>query len=169
LKYLLPAMTAFLLICMVVGVAFCNPIPWDSLWEGKPIQYLSVIAAEICGLLAGVATLAQIPQTRWSKATIAVSIAQTVSYTIGLFIWTLGYLAGILIYNPINPFFNVSLHPLGLAVLLLPEFIGTALGTIIIKKLIGTSWRTALIAMIDAMLVSFLVGMLIANTVVYFA
>ncbi len=141
----------------------------EGLWEGKPIQYLSVIAAELCGLLAGVAILVHNPQNRWQKATVTVSVVLIVSYAIGVVIWTAGYLSGILIYNPLNPFFNASPHPLASTILLLPEFIGTAVGTVIIHKLQETRWKTAFITMAAAMLTSLAVGMLIANAAIHLA
>ena len=54
------------------------------LWEGKPIQYFSIIAAEFCGILAGVAVLVLNPQIRWHKAIITVSIALIIGYAYGL-------------------------------------------------------------------------------------
>jgi hypothetical protein len=163
MRYLLLATLGFLSVCSFVGVVFADPLPWDSLWEGKPIQYFSIIAAEFYGLLLGAVILTQYHQIRWQKATITMSIALIISYVIGITIWTLGYQAGILIYNPVNPFFNASTHPLGTTILLLPEFIGIIIGTIIIHANQKVEWKTAFITMTAAMLTSLLVGILIAN------
>ncbi len=162
-KYLLLATLAFLSILSFVCVVFADPIPWKPPWEGKPIQYGIIIAAEFCGFLAGTALLSSNGQIRWQKATVTMAIALIISYAIGVTIWTLGYVAGILIYNPVNPFFNASSHPLGTIVLLLPEFIGTVIGTIIIHLRLRVKWKKALITMASAMIVSFLVGMAIVS------
>jgi len=154
---------AFFFACGFVSFVSANPLPMDSLWEGKPIQYVSIVVAELCGLLAGTGILTYDREVRWQKAATTVLIALVISYAIGVTIWTLGRAVGILIYNPINPFFNFSPHPLGPVVLLLPEFIGIIIGAILIHAKQKTSWKTALITMTAAMLTSFLVGILIAN------
>lgn len=162
-KHLLLAALAFLSVLSFVGVAFADPIPWEPPWEGKPMQYGLIIAAEFCGLLAGTAILSSNGQIRWQKVTVTMAIALIISYAIGITIWTLGYMAGVLIYNPANPFFNASSHPLGTVILLLPEFIGTIIGTIVIHLRLRVEWKTALITMVSAMIVSFLVGIAIVN------
>jgi len=165
---LLPVL-AFLFALSFVGVVSGNPIPWQPPWEGNPIEYFSIIATEFCGLLAGVAVLVHNPQTQWQKATVTVSIALIISYAYGLIIWTLGYSAGFFMYSSISPFFVFFTSPLGLVVFLLPEFIGTASGTIVIQRLQKINWKAAFKAMTAAMLTSFLLGMLIAFTFVYMA
>jgi uncharacterized protein (DUF2062 family) len=72
-------------------------------------------------------------------------------------------MAGVLVYNPINPFFNYSSHPLGILVLLLPEFIGTIIGAFLIHLNLKIEWKKALAAMAVAMLTSFIIGLLIVN------
>jgi len=162
-KFGLLAVVAFLFLCGSVGVVLANPLPMDSLWEGKPIQYLSIIFAEFCGLLAGVSVLSYKVESRWRKAAFSVLIAIIVSYAIGIIIWSWAHAAGLLLYNPINPFFNYSPHPFGSVILLLPEFIGTAIGTVLIHVNEKSSWKTSFFTMFATMLTSFLVGMLIAN------
>ena len=169
MKHLLLTVLAFFLAWSFVGVVSGNPIPWEPPWEGSLIQYFSIIAAEFCGLLAGVAVLVRNPQIRWQKATITVSTALIISYAYGLIIWTLGYSAGFFMYNSISPFFIFFTSPLGLIVLLLPEFIGTASGTVVIQRLQKINWKTAFKAMTAAMLTSFLLGWLIAITFIYMA
>lgn len=127
------------------------------------MQYGLIVAAEFCGLLAGTAILSSNDKIRWQKATITTAIALIISYAIGVTIWTLGYMAGILIYDPVNPFFNASSHPLGAVILLLPEFVGTVVGTIMIRLRLKVKWKTALITMASAMIVSFLVGIAIVS------
>jgi hypothetical protein len=150
-----------LFLASLTSTAYADPLPWNQS-EGKPIQYLSIIVAELCGLAAGTAVLKSKTQIRWPKTTTIILIALVVSYAIGLSIWTLGSLTGILIYNPINPFFNAYQNPLGPIILLLPEFIGTVIGTAIIRLTLKVSWKLALATMAVAMLVSFLVGTAIA-------
>lgn len=162
-KYPMLVIFSFLAFMSFVGVAFADPLPWDTLWEGKPIQYLSIIAAELCGIFAGTIILIDKGQVQWHKATIIVSIASVISYAIGIVIWTIGHEAGIVIYNPINPFFNAMTYPLGPIILLLPEFIGTFLGAIIIRLNQKVSWKLALLTMAVAMFISFLVGSAIAS------
>jgi len=162
LKFLLLAALAFLSICSFVNAVLANPIPWDydpwdSLRNGNPAEYFSIITAEFCGLVVGTAILTYNRQTQWQKATVTVLIALITSYIIGITIWTLGYRTGILVYNPVNP------HPSSLIILLLPEFIGTIIGSIIIRTGQKVEWKTALITMTAAMLTSFLVGILLVN------
>jgi hypothetical protein len=58
---------------------------------------------------------------------------------------------------------NYSPHPLGWVVLILPEFVGTAIGTVLIRVSEKSSWKISFFAMAAAMVTSFLVGMLLAN------
>jgi hypothetical protein len=160
-RYLLLVVLAFLTIFSFAGVAFADPIPWEPPLEGKPIQSVLIVAAEFCGLLAGTAMLCNNGQIRWQKATMTMAIALIISYAIGITIWSLGYMSGFVIHNTVNPFFNASSHPLGTVILLLPELFGTIVGTIIIRLKLGVEWKTALITMASAMIVSFLVGMAI--------
>ena len=147
----------------LVGVVFANPLPMDSLWEGKPIQYLSVVFAEFCGLLAGVSVLSYKVESKWRRAAFNVLVAIVVSYAIGVAVWSWAHAAGLLLYNPINPFLNYSPYPLGWVVLLLPEFVGTAIGTVLIRVSEKAGWKTSFFTMAAAMVTSFLVGMLLAN------
>jgi len=157
---------AFLSICSLASAAFGNPIPWDLPWEGKPIQYFGIVVAEFCGLLAGTAVLTHNRQTRWRKAAIIILVALITSYAIGIGIWALGYIAGILVFSPVNPLFNTSLYPLGPVILLLPEFVGTIIGAIIIRANQKVEWKTALVTMTAVMLTSFLVSFFMSN--IYF-
>lgn len=162
LKCLLLTVLAFLSICSFVNAVLANPIPWEfdpweSLSNRNPAEYFSIITAEFCGLVVGTAILTYNRQTQWQKATITVLIALITSYIIGITVWTLGYRTGILIYNPMNS------HPSSLIVLLLPEFIGAIIGTIIIRANQKVEWKIALITMTTAMLTSFLIGILLAN------
>jgi len=146
-----------------VRLAFANPLPMDSLWEGKPIQYLSIVFAEFCGLLAGVCVLSYRNEGRWFKGALVLLVALVVSYVIGVVIWSLARAAGILLSNPINPFLSYSTHPLGSFVLIAPEFIGTGIGTALIHAKQKLSWRKSLLTMVVAMLTSLLVGFWIAT------
>jgi len=113
IKYLLLAMLVFLSTLSLVNVAFANPIPWEPPWEGNVVQYFSIIAAEFCGLIVGTAVLTYNRQTRWRKSMVIVLAALTVSYAIGITIWAVGYMAGIPIFSPVNPFYNASLSSMG--------------------------------------------------------
>lgn len=159
LKRLLLATIVFLSTCNLIGVAFANPIPWDP-WNSflnlGPMQYFLIITAEFCSLVVGTAILVYNDEIRCQKAAITMLIALITSYALGISVWTLGYRTGILVNNVANP------SPLGTIVLLLPEFIGTIVGAIIIHATQKVKWKTALIAMTAAMLVSFLVGILLA-------
>jgi len=159
LKRLLFVAIVFLCVCNLIGVAFANPIPWDP-WNSflnlELIQYFSIITAEFCSLVVGTAILVYNNETRWQKAALPMLVALITSYAFGISVWTLGYRTGILVYNVANP------SPLGTIILLLPEFIGTIVGAIIIHATQKVEWKTALIAMTAAMLVSFIVGILLA-------
>jgi len=162
-KFRLFVVVWFLFVFGFVGVVFANPLPMDSLWEGKPIQYLSVVFAEFCGLLAGVSVLSYKVESKWRRAAFNVLIAIVVSYAIGVAVWSWAHAAGLLLYSPVNPFLNYSPYPLGWVVLMLPEFVGTAIGTVLIRVSEKSSWKTSFFTMVAAMVTSFLVGMLLVN------
>jgi len=162
LKHFVLAMLTVSAVLCFVDVVFANPIPMEPLGSSGPMQYLAIIVAEACGLLAGTAILIKGSQTYWRKTAVIMASALIVSYTIGMIVWASGYIMGILIYNPNSPFFSFS-DPLGIVFLLLPEFIGTVIGAVLIHLNLKVSWKMAFFAMAVAMLASFLVGLLIAN------
>lgn len=169
MKYPLIAILAFFIACNLLAIAFSNPIPSRPIWELRVGPYVSIIISELCGLLLGTIVLVHNTQLRRWEATTAVFIALAISYVIGVVIWTAGFLEGILISNsvsnPANPFplFNPSQHLLGLTVLLFPEVLGTAVGTMIIRVRLKVGWKRALASMAIAMLTSFSVNILIIN------
>ncbi len=165
MKHFLFALLVLTFAWSFVGAVFGNPVPLNPPWVLGFAQIFLIVSAEFCGILAGVAILVRNPQTRWYKSTLTVAIALFISYGIGMVVWTLGYLTGILVYDPINMrslLFIPQIHPLGLVVLLLPEIIGVAVGTIVIQILQKTGWKTAFIAMTAAMLASFLLSAITA-------
>jgi len=159
LKYGLFTVLAFVSVFSIVGVVFGNPIPWDpwnSLLNLDPLQYFYIIIAEFCSLIVGTSILVHNHQTQLYKAASTMLIALIVSFALGIAIWTLGYLV-LGIHNQTNP------DLLGSIILLLPEFIGIVVGSVIIQKLLRASWKTAFITMTTAMLTSFLFSILMAN------
>jgi hypothetical protein len=162
-------MLALLSFCSLVNVVFGNPIPWDP-WQGNPIQCFTIVVAEFCGLIARTAVFARYRKARWRKAMLTILVALVVSYVVGIAIWVLGYLAGIIVFSPVNPLFNASLYPFGTMILLLPEFVGTIIGAIIIRANQKVEWKMALITMTVAMSTSFLVGFFLPGiyVVLYF-
>ena len=156
MKHISLASLTFLFICSFIGVVFGNPIPWDpveSFLHLDPIQYLSIIVSEFCGLAVGTAILVHLHKAQWKKATLTILTALIISYALGIAIWTLAYQTGILTPNP---------NTLNTIILSLPEFIGIAIGTVIIRKLQKTNWKTALTAMTAAMLTALLTNILLA-------
>jgi len=169
LKYVLGVILALFAACSTVAIAFSNPSPSMPIWEFRVGPYVSIIISEVCGLLLGTIVLVHKAQLgNWEAAT-AVFIALVVSYVIGVVIWTAGFLEGILISNPVsnpaNPFplLNPSQHLLGITILLLPEFLGTAVGTVIIRLRLKVRWKRALASMATAMLTAFSVNILIIS------
>ena len=167
LKYPLIVALAFFIACSLVTIGFSNPSPSRPVWELHVGRYISIAISGLCGLLLGTVVLVHNTELRGWEAASAVFIALAVSYLIGVVIWTAGFLNGILISNPVsnpaNPFplFNPSQHLLGLTVLLFPEFLGTAVGTMIVRIRLKVGWRRALASMAIAMLTSFSVNILI--------
>lgn len=174
MKYLVLVVFAFLLASSIVMIVFSNPIPTRPHWDLHIGRYLSILISELCGLFCGAIVLVQNTplRARWREVTWAVLVALVTSYGIGVVIWSLGFLRGILVSNPVsssaNPFplLNPSLSLLGLTVLLLPEFIGTVVGTMIIRKRLKIQWSRALASMTVAMLVSVLINLLIIGLVI---
>jgi hypothetical protein len=147
LKHGLFTVLAFVSFFSIVGVVFGNPIPWDpgsSLLNLDPIQYFFIVIAEFCSLVVGTSILVHKCKAQWHRAAITTLVALIASFAIGIIIWT-------------------NLNPANLVVLLMPEFTGVAVGTLIIQKAIKTIWKTAFITMTAAMLTSFLFSILIAN------
>ena len=152
------SMTALItLLCFFsfVSVAFANRIPWDpwrSFFNLEVVEYVSIFIAEFCGFVVGTVILVHYGQVQWKRASLTLFVAVLMSYVLGIVLWTLGYQIGIITY---------PLPPLGIIMLWLPEFVGTAVGSIIIKRLQKTTWRIALITMIAAMVTSLLIGLLL--------
>lgn len=158
-KHLLLAMLALLSFCSLVDVVFGNPIPWDPSPENF-VQCFTIVVAEFCGLVVGTAVFTYNRQIEWRKPVMTILIALIISYAVGIIIWGMGYLAGVLVFSPVNPFFIVPSYYLSPVILLLPEFIGTVLGAIIIRANQKVKWKTAFTTMTATMLTSFLVGFL---------
>ncbi len=141
----------------LVGIAYCNPIPWnplDSFLNLDPIQYFSIVTAEFCALVVGTAILTHRQQASWWKAALIMLVAIALSYMLGIIIWIASFHSG---------FFTLSFpNPTSLAFLLMPEIIGILLGIVIIGKLAKTTWTTALTAMTAAMTTSLTIGVLLA-------
>jgi hypothetical protein len=154
----------------MVACALGNPLPTRPHWELRVGPYVSILISELCALVGGTLILAyNTPLRSWDAARV-LFIALAVSYVLGVIIWTAGFLEGILVANPrylypANPFLlvNASLPLLGVAILMLPEFLGTAVGTTIIRMRLATPWTRALAAMAFAMAISIVVNMLIIS------
>lgn len=167
IRYLLFAAFTFLCLCSFVGRVFANPIPINpEPIPGTPIEYVIIFAAELFGLIVGVGVLTHNRQTRWQKAAVTMTVALVTSYVVGITIWASGYLAGVSLYNPLVLPSNGSPNLLGLIIILLPEFIGTIIGGIIIRAKQKVDWKTALGTMALAMLTSLLAGSLLIT--IYF-
>lgn len=156
LRRLLFAAIAFLSICGVVGVALANPIPSDPFLSLEPLQYFQIVVAEFCAFVVGTALLVYRNEARWQKAGATLAAALIISYAIGILVWTLGYRMGVLGY------YAGDLGFLSLTILVLPEFIGVVVGTVIIHAIQRVQWKTALIVMVVAMLTSVAIGFLFA-------
>jgi len=157
LRRLLLATIGFLSACGLVGIVFANPIPGDplgSFFGLDPLQYFQIVVAEFCALVVGTTILIYGNEMKWQRAGALLGVALIVSYVLGILVWTLGYRMGVLVYYPSDPSF------LGLMVLVLPEFIGTAVGTVIIHVVRRVRWMKALIVMTGAMLTSLALGLL---------
>jgi len=158
-RRLLLALIGFLWACGFVSVAFANPIPWDPLGEVlglDPLQYFQIVVAEFCALVVGTTMLVHWGGAKWQRAALLLSVVLVVSYVLGILVWTLGYRMGVFTYYPSDPSF------LGLMVLVFPEFIGTAVGTVMIRVAQKMLWVRSLIVMTSAMLTSLVLGIVFA-------
>ncbi len=158
----------FFIACSMVAIGLSNPMPTRPHWELRIGPYVSIVISELCALLGGTLVLKHNTQLRRWEAAKAVLIALAVSYILGVIIWTVGFLEGILVANPryfypANPFLlvNPSLPLLGVAILLLPEFLGIAVGATIIRLRLKVGWKRAFASMSYAMVTSIVVNMLI--------
>lgn len=159
LRRLLLALIGLLWACGFVSVAFANPIPWDplgSFFGLDPLQYFQIVVAEFCALVVGTAVLVHWGEVRWQRAAALLGVALVVSYVLGILVWTLGYRMGVFAYVPSDPGF------FGLMVLLFPEFLGTIVGTVVIRVAQKMLWVRALIVMTSAMLTSLVLGIVFA-------
>jgi len=142
-----------------VNVAFANPIPWDplgSFFGLDPLQYFQIVMAEFCALVIGTAMLVHWGEAKWQRAAALLGVALVVSYVLGILVWTLGYRMGVLTYSPSS----ASLD--GLMILVMPEFIGTVVGTVMIRVVQKMLWVRALIVMTSTMLTSLVLGFVFA-------
>lgn len=147
-----------------MGHAFANPVPINpEPIPGTPIEYAIIFVAELFGLIVGVGVLTHNRQTKWQKAVVTMTIALVTSYVSGIAIWVAGYAADVSLYNPLVLPPNGSPNLLGLIIILLPEFVGTSIGGIIIHAKQRMGWRTALGTMGLAMLTSLLAGSLLVT------
>lgn len=159
MRRLLFAAIAVLFVFGLVGVVLANPVPWDpwdSFFGWEPLQYFQVVVAEFCALVVGTGLLVYKNEAGWQKAGATLAFALIISYVLGILVWTLGYRMGVL------GDFAGNLGFLGLMILVLPEFIGTIVGTIIIHVVQRVHWKTAFIVMAVAMLTSIVIGLLFA-------
>jgi len=156
-RRLLLALIGFLLACGFVSLAFANPIPWDplgSFFGLDPLQYFQTVVAEFCALVVGTAMLVHWREVKWQRAAVLLGVALVVSYVLGILVWTVGYRMGVFAYHPSDPGF--------LGFLLFPEFIGTVVGTVLIRVAQKMLWVRALIVMTSAMLTSLALGFVFA-------
>lgn len=160
MKRLLTIAFSLFIILGLADVVFGNPIPWDpleSFFHLDPVQYLSIIIAEFCGVVVGTVILKRMHKARWQEAAIVMLIASAASYLLGILIWIAAFQISIQVYD-----FD---YTSGLVILLIPEVVGTILGTVIIQRLLRTNWKTALVAMTAAMFTSLAVGAVLAALV----
>jgi hypothetical protein len=158
-RRVLLALVGFLWAWGFVSVVFANPIPWDPLGEVlglNPLQYFQIVVAEFCALVVGAAILVHWGGVRWQRAVVLLSVVLVVSYVLGILVWTLGYRMGVFVFYPSDPSFS------GLMVLVFPEFVGTAVGTVMIRIAQKTQWVRAFMAMISAMLTSLMLSIVFA-------
>jgi Na+-transporting NADH:ubiquinone oxidoreductase subunit NqrD len=152
-KLYLIVVAMLLLICSSVDVAFANPVPWspyNSFLNLEPLEYVSIIVAEFCGIVVGMRILIHSEGTRWRKAAVVMLIASLASYFLGIAVWTLSYRSGILDYRAV------------MVVMLLPELFGTVVGSVVIHMIAKVGWKISTIAMAAAMFTSFLIGLLLS-------
>jgi len=159
IKYAFVVVLVFLFVCGLVSHVFANPIPINPPPISEtPMEYFIIFTAEAFGLLVGVGMLTHNHQTRWQKAAMTMAVALIASYVGGITIWTSGYVAGVSLYNPLVLLPQGTPNLLGLIIVLLPEFVGTIIGGIIIHAKQRTYWKTAFGTMALAMLTSLLAG-----------
>lgn len=134
-----------LVICLcLTGSLFrevkANPVPSPVTETWNLI--LAFVVSETLGFIVGTSILIFAAGKDREKAIWAVIEAMVVSYVIALILW--------------GALFNSSALPgLTLISILVPEALGTVLGTIIIKKVLGTRWTWAFFTMGVLMLTSY--------------
>jgi len=152
-KLHLIVVAVLLLICSSLSVALANPVPWNpynSFLNLEPLEYVSIIVAEFCGIVVGMRILIHSGGIRWRKAAVVMLFASLASYFLGIAFWTLSYRSGILDDRAV------------MVVVLLPELFGTVIGSAVIHMIAKVRWKISTIAMAAAMFTSFLIGLLLS-------
>ena len=141
---------------LVSGVVLGNPLLWDpsiSFLRLEPLQYFSIVTAEVCALVVGVAILTHAHRLAWRKSVLATLVALTASYLIGVLIWVAAFQSGVLRFT--------ASSLAGLAVFVLPEIIGILIGSAIIERLLKTQRKVALTTMTAAVITSLTISVLL--------
>jgi len=154
----------FLISTIFVGIAIGSSIPevranpsprFDPAVRGMIVfDPFVFIVAEICGLVAGISVLTLGAKEEGGSATRIIIFAIIISYLPAYLIWQTISISRVL-SNPSNFVLQA------VVITLIPEVLGTALGTVFIRKTLEVKWKWALLSMGALMLSSFLVGQLL--------
>lgn len=154
----------FLILTICIGIAISlsisraranTPPRFDPEIEGMiAFDPFVFIVAEICGLVAGVSVLILGAKEDGGTAARIIIFTIIISYLPAYLIWQ-----AISTSRVLSSSSNLVLH--AVVITLIPEVLGTVLGTIFIRRTLEVRWKWALLSMGALMLSSFLVGQLL--------
>jgi hypothetical protein len=123
-----------------------NPAPHPG--PGPGAFAIAFIVAEIFGFIVGTSILYFATREDGQKVILAVILAMTASYAAASILWQTVSSSGLLSGSYPSVLQDVVF-------ILIPEILGTALGTVLIRKILDTRWALAFLAMGTLMVTSY--------------
>jgi len=142
----------FFAICLTITQVRANPAPVFKPKVVMPNPFVFVIA-EISGLIVGSIILIFGAGQTSQRVVETLILAMGVSYLLAYIIWSVIFASNIV--------FDSSTIPQEILVVLIPEILGTAIGTLLIKKILQVRWMWALISMTALMITSLFIAQIL--------
>jgi len=148
-----------LISAICIGIAICSSIPqaranppphFDPEYVDNGFDF---IIAQIIGFIVGTSVLVFGAREEGGRVVRTIIFTMIISYLPSYLIWTTTFNSGLL--SGITPVWQA------VVVTLIPEVLGTALGTVFIKKTLDLKWKMALFGMGALMLSSLIAGQLL--------
>lgn len=148
----LSTMSLFFAIWVSIPQVRANPAPVFEPKVVMPDPFVFFVA-EICGLIVGASILIFGAEQTVERVVKTLILTMGLSYLLAYVIWSMIFDSGII--------FNSSMVSQEILIVLIPEVLGTAIGTLLIKKALEVRWTWALFSMSALMITSLFVAQLL--------